>query len=52
VLYWNFVLEHESVLAAQPRTALMARNAARIGKAERRRIRRDAQRILAGIDAV
>ena len=52
VLYWNFVLEHEPALAARPRTALMARNAARIGEDERRRIRRDAQRLLAGIDAV
>ena len=52
VLYWNFVLAHEAELAAQPRTALMAGNARRIGADERRRIRLDAERLLSGIDAI
>jgi deoxyribodipyrimidine photolyase-related protein len=52
VLYWNFVLAHEAELAAQPRTALMAGNARRIGEDERRRIRLDAERLLSAIDAI
>ena len=52
VLYWNFVLEHEAAFAAEPRTALMAGNARRIDAAERRRIRDDAQRLLAGIETL
>jgi deoxyribodipyrimidine photolyase-related protein len=52
VLFWNFVLEHESALAAEPRTALMAGNARRIDQAERRRIRDDARRLLAGIETL
>jgi deoxyribodipyrimidine photolyase-related protein len=52
VLYWNFVLEHEPALAAEPRTALMAGNARRIGAAERQRIRGDAQRLLAAIETL
>ena len=52
VLYWNFVLEHEPALAAEPRTALMAGNARRIDAAERQRIRGDAQRLLAAIETL
>jgi len=52
VLYWNFVLAHEAELAAQPRTALMAGNARRIGEDERRRIRLDAERLFSAIDAI
>jgi deoxyribodipyrimidine photolyase-related protein len=52
VLYWNFVLAHEVELAAQPRTALMAGNARRIGDDERRRIRADAEHLLATVDAL
>lgn len=52
VLYWNFALAHQKEFAAQPRTALMAGNARRIGEDERRRIRMDAERLLSAIDAI
>ena len=52
VLFWNFVLEHEPALAAAPRTALMAGHARRIDAAERRRIRDDAQRLLASVETL
>ncbi len=46
VLYWNFLLKHEDALAANPRTALMARNAARLGDAQREAIRAEARGML------
>jgi deoxyribodipyrimidine photolyase-related protein len=45
-LYWNFLDRHEAELAAHPRTALMARNIARLGAAERTAIREAAGNIL------
>jgi deoxyribodipyrimidine photolyase-related protein len=45
-LYWNFLDRHEAELAAHPRTALMARNVARLTAAERAAIRRAAGNIL------
>ena len=45
-LYWHFLDRHEAALSANPRTALMARNVARLEPAQRERIRADAQRLL------
>jgi len=50
VLYWSFVLRHEQWLASRPRTALMARSAARIGGEERSAIDRAARSTLDAID--
>ena len=50
VLYWNFLMEHESSLAAHPRTSLMVRNVRRLGPADRRAVRREADRVLAGLE--
>lgn len=52
VLYWNFLDRHEAALAANPRTALMARNVSRMTAAQRERIRADATRVLDNLDAV
>jgi len=49
VLYWNFLMHHESSLAANPRTSLMVRNVQRLGSAERRTLRHEAQRMLADL---
>jgi deoxyribodipyrimidine photolyase-related protein len=51
-LYWNFLDRHEVALTANPRTALMARNIARMAPAERARIRSEAQQLLANLDAL
>jgi len=48
--YWRFMLDHETWLAGQPRTALMAKNAARIDAAERRTILRETDRRFADLD--
>lgn len=48
--YWRFMLDHEAWLAGQPRTALMAKNAARIDAAERRTIVRETDRRFADLD--
>ncbi|MDE1923195.1 MAG: cryptochrome/photolyase family protein, partial [Gammaproteobacteria bacterium] len=42
LLYWDFLLRHETMLAANPRTALQARNISRMSDAERATIRREA----------
>jgi deoxyribodipyrimidine photolyase-related protein len=52
VLYWHFLDKHEAALAANPRTALMAKNVARLGAEERRRLREDAQALLARADSL
>jgi len=51
-LYWNFLLDHERLLAANPRTALMARNAARLGAGERAAIRARARELLDNADSI
>jgi deoxyribodipyrimidine photolyase-related protein len=48
-LYWNFLDRHEPALQRNPRTALMARNIARLSAAERGAIRAAASNILATI---
>jgi len=50
VLYWHFLDRHEAALSANPRTALMARNVARLTPAQRERIRAEAQRVLGHLD--
>ena len=50
VLYWNFLDKHEAELAANPRTALMAKNVARLSSDNRARLRADAQALLERVD--
>ena len=52
VLYWNFLDRHETLLAANPRTALMAKSVARLPAERRQRIRDDAQRVLQSLEAL
>ena len=52
VLYWNFLLKHETELAANPRTALMAKNAARLSDAERASVQAEAEALLNRLDTV
>jgi deoxyribodipyrimidine photolyase-related protein len=49
-LYWQFLDRHEAALSANPRTALMARNVARLEPAQRERLRADARRVLEHLD--
>lgn len=51
-LYWYFLDCNERELAAQPRTALMVRNLARLSAAERGAIRRHARSLLADLEAL
>jgi deoxyribodipyrimidine photolyase-related protein len=50
VLFWRFLLEHEGTLAANPRTALMAKNAQRLDARERAAVRTTATSMLAALD--
>lgn len=50
-LYWRFLDAHESALARNPRTALMAKSVARLSADERAAIRAWGERLLEGIDA-
>ncbi|WP_018412701.1 cryptochrome/photolyase family protein [Methyloversatilis thermotolerans] len=50
VLYWHFVDRNEASLAANPRTALMAKNLARLGDAERAAVRDKAGELLQNLD--
>ena len=52
VLYWNFLDRHEAMLAANPRTALMAKNVARLSAQARATIRADAAELLARVDTL
>ena len=51
-LYWNFLIRHEEELAANPRTALMTRNLARLSADDRTRIRVEAQQLLEKLDTL
>ncbi len=51
-LYWHFVDHHERSLAANPRTALMAKNLQKLGDDERSAIRRHAAELLDDLDAL
>jgi deoxyribodipyrimidine photolyase-related protein len=50
VLFWCFLLEHEDTLAANPRTALMAKNAQRLDASQRDAVRTTAGTMLAALD--
>ena len=52
MLYWNFLDRHEAMLAANPRTALMAKNVARLSAEARATIRADAADLLARVDTL
>jgi len=52
LLYWNFLDRHEAELAANPRTALMAKSVGRLAPAERARVRAEAQALLAAVDSL
>ncbi len=51
-LYWQFVDRHERSLAANPRTALMAKNLQKFSDDERSAIRRRAAELLDDMDAL
>lgn len=51
-LYWNFLDRHADEFARNPRTVLMARNAARFDATERTAIRHTAQRMLSNLEHV
>ena len=51
-LYWYFLDQHEAELKANPRTALMVRNLARLESDERTALRDHAQQVLTHIDAL
>jgi deoxyribodipyrimidine photolyase-related protein len=52
VLYWNFLLRHQAALAANPRTALMAKSAARLSTADQDRWRAEAHVLLGQLDTL
>jgi deoxyribodipyrimidine photolyase-related protein len=52
LLYWNFVERHEQALAANPRTALMAKNLEKLQAGERQSLRSQAKRVLDKLDAL
>jgi deoxyribodipyrimidine photolyase-related protein len=47
-LYWDFMLRHETMLAANPRTAMQVKGLARLDDAERAQVRRRAHEIRSG----
>jgi deoxyribodipyrimidine photolyase-related protein len=50
VLYWHFLDRHEAEFAANPRTALMAKNLQKLAPAERTAISERAKQMLDGLD--
>ena len=52
VLYWNFLDRHETALAANARTALMAKNVARLSPQARAVLRDEAQAVFDQIDTL
>jgi (6-4)DNA photolyase len=51
-LYWRFLLRHEATFAGNPRTALMARNAARLSAADRQAVLKRAEALLGDLEAL
>ena len=47
-LYWDFLIRHETLLAANPRTVMQVRNLARVGAEERLAIAQQAAALRAG----
>ena len=52
VLYWGFLDKHEAALAANPRTALMAKSVARSSPQQRADMRQAAQPLLERVDSL
>jgi deoxyribodipyrimidine photolyase-related protein len=52
VLYWAFLDHHETALAANPRTGLMAKSVARLAPEAREKIRADADELLSRIESL
>jgi deoxyribodipyrimidine photolyase-related protein len=51
-LFWNFLDKHETTLSKNPRTALMAKNIARLNADERKQLRIQASAMLNHLDAL
>ena len=52
-LYWDFLMRHEALLAANPRTVMQVRNLARVDEPQRRAIRERASIVRSGaLDAL
>lgn len=51
-LYWNFIFKHQQAFSANPRTALMAKNAERYTAEERAAIMQTAEKILNNLDSI
>jgi deoxyribodipyrimidine photolyase-related protein len=51
-LYWNFLDTHEKEFAGNPRTALMAKNLAKMSDDERAKVRKQAAGMLSDLDAL
>jgi deoxyribodipyrimidine photolyase-related protein len=51
-LYWDFLMRHEKMLAANPRTVMQVKNLACVSTAERARIAQRAAQIRAGLPAL
>jgi deoxyribodipyrimidine photolyase-related protein len=49
-LYWNFLIDNESILRANPRLGPAVLGLKRIGDAEREQIRAEARQFLDGIE--
>jgi deoxyribodipyrimidine photolyase-related protein len=52
VLYWWFLMRHQSALSANPRASLMVKNLQRFDSAERLSLRREAQRTIERIETL
>ncbi len=52
VLYWRFLDRHAAALAANPRTALMAKTVERLAPPERERLRAESDRVLGAIETL
>ena len=52
MLYWNFLLQQQTELDANPRTVLMAKNAAHLSTTDRDRWRAEAEALLGRLDTL
>jgi deoxyribodipyrimidine photolyase-related protein len=52
VLYWNFLDKHETAFAANPRTALMTKNLAKLAPEVRVSIRKQARALFESLDKI
>lgn len=51
-LFWRFLIEHEAAFARNPRTALMAKNVARLSVEDRAGVTTNAENLLRNLDAL